>query len=80
MNTRNRFGAIAVVAMNDLQVALDVCFIEQATAQIEFDADCFRHGVRELVRIAQRAHQFADTEEHVETFFCLAAFTVGAIE
>ena len=46
MLARNRFGAIRLIAMNDLDIVLDVRLIEQTTTHVEVTADSFRDRVR----------------------------------
>src|ERR1041385_894137 len=53
--------------MHDLQIALDVSLIEQTPPHLQMSPQSFCHGVRQLVRILNRAYQLTDTYEHVET-------------
>src|SRR5215213_9703169 len=66
----NGFSPIAIVSMHNFQVALDVHLVEQTAPEVEFNADCLCDGIRQLIRILQRADCFAYAYKNVQSIFC----------
>ncbi len=80
MLTRNRFDTIAIIPVDDLEIAPDVSLVKQTTTNLEMSADSFGNCVREFVRIVQRAYQLADSCQHRKPALGKVAFLVDTVQ
>lgn len=55
--------------MNNLEIFLDVCFIEQTSPHVEMLADGTSNGIRQIRGIVNRPDEFADSKDNFETIF-----------
>src|ERR1041384_3119467 len=60
--------------MNNLEITIDLTLIEQTAPHFQMTAHCLCSGVRQVVRILDRADQLADAHEHIEPVLSASLF------
>src|SRR5215204_3069811 len=74
MLTGNRISSVAIVLVDNFQVALKISLVEQTAPDVEIGANCFSNFVRQLIRIAQRPDQVTDLNEHIQSILSSSLF------